>query len=100
MTIRTRPPRKRSRKPLWHVDDLTPRELLIFCPGCKALDVIRFSGQEWIPTRKFTQRSGSFFHDCGSAVPCRLHGGVQPPSSPGKRTRHAATRLVRRNGGT
>jgi hypothetical protein len=74
MTTQTKPPRKRARKSLWRVEDMTPQELLIFCPGCKALDVIRFSGQEWIPSRKFRWKSGRFFHDCGSVAPCRLHG--------------------------
>jgi hypothetical protein len=73
MTTQIRSQRRKSRTALLHVDDMMPREALIFCPACKALDVIRFSGETWIPTRKFRQQPGGFFHDCGSAVPCRLH---------------------------
>jgi hypothetical protein len=66
-------PRKKHYKAMLRVDDGIPEEMLIFCPACKALDVIRFDHQNPIPTRKFSQRSGRVYHDCGSKEPCRLH---------------------------
>ena len=47
--------------------------MLISCPVCKALDVVRFTDQAMIPTRKFAQKAGRIYHDCGSSQPCRLH---------------------------
>lgn len=66
-------PRKKHYEAMLRVDDGFPEELLIFCPTCKALDVIRFDRQTPIPTRKFAQRAGRVYHDCGSTQPCRLH---------------------------
>ncbi len=65
--------KRNSQKALWHVESQWPRDLLIFCPACKALEVLRFSGSQMIPTRKFTQRAGNVYHDCGTHLPCRLH---------------------------
>ena len=65
--------RKKHYEAMLRVDDGFPEELLIFCPACKALDVIRFDRQTPIPTRKFAQRAGRVYHDCGSTEPCRLH---------------------------
>ena len=65
--------RKAAKKVLWQVTDSIPDEVLVFCPSCKALDVVRFSGQGMIPTRKFTQQNDKVFHTCGSVIPCRFH---------------------------
>lgn len=47
-------------------------EVLVFCPSCKAFETLSFLGDSLINTRKFTQKERSIYHDCGSAVPCRL----------------------------
>jgi hypothetical protein len=64
---------KTTKKILWQVTESIPDEVLVFCPSCKALDVVRFSGQGMIPTRKFTQQKDKVFHTCGSLIPCRFH---------------------------
>lgn len=64
---------KKVRKALWRVEPAVPNEVLIFCPGCKALEVVRFTGEGMIPTRRFTQEMDKVYHACGSGVPCRLH---------------------------
>jgi hypothetical protein len=64
---------KTAQKALWQVIDTIPDEVLVFCPACKALDVVRFNGQNLIPTRKFTQQDNKVFHACGTETPCRLH---------------------------
>jgi len=69
---------------MWHPDSLMPEELLIFCPACKALEVVQFSGHALIPTRKFAQKEDKVYHTCGSHVACRLH------SSAGGGTLHKA----------
>ena len=73
MTTTLAGPAARHYKALLRVDDGLPEELLISCPSCKALDVIRFDHEIPIPSRKFTHRAGRFYHDCGSRTPCRLH---------------------------
>jgi hypothetical protein len=72
----TRQKKKGNRRALWRVNDMIPRELLAFCPACKALDVLRFTGSEMVPTRKFEQRRGRVYHSCGSRLPCRLHSSI------------------------
>ncbi len=67
-------------KALLQVDDGLPDEFLIYCPACKALDVIRFDRDTPIPTRKFRKRAGRFYHDCGTRIPCRLHVMRRRPS--------------------
>jgi hypothetical protein len=66
--------RTKTRKVLWRIDDVAPEELLVFCPGCKTLEVVRFSSEGLIATRKFTQRADKVFHSCDSGAACRLHG--------------------------
>jgi hypothetical protein len=51
---------------------LPERELVVFCPGCKALEVLWFANGHLIPTRKFIQIDGRVYHDCGFGEPCRL----------------------------
>ena len=83
MTTQVAQPRRKFHKALLRVDDGWPEELLVSCPNCKALDVIRFADNRIIPTRKFFQRAGRVYHDCGSPTPCRfhvLHGTQIPPS--------------------
>jgi len=68
--------RKNAGRALWRVNDMLPNELLVFCPACKALEIVRFSGREMIPTRKFVQKANRVYHTCGSHVPCRLHSST------------------------
>ncbi len=96
---------KTVKKSLWNVTNSIPDEMLIFCPSCKALDVVRFSGQQIIPTRKFIQHDDKVFHTCGSNIPCRLHrqGGSNHltitsnprlPSIPSQIPRSGRTRVL------
>ena len=48
-------------------------EFLAFCPKCKTLETLWFSGEVLVQTRKFRQESGQIYHDCGSDEPCRLY---------------------------
>ena len=50
-----------------------PREAVAFCPRCKALLVLWFSGDKLMPTRRFSQDGREVYHDCGSSQPCRLY---------------------------
>ncbi|MBI4188034.1 MAG: hypothetical protein HY529_02395 [Chloroflexi bacterium] len=53
--------------------DIPPREAVVFCPHCKALQTVWISGSELLPTRKFNQVGNDIYHDCGSSQPCRLY---------------------------
>lgn len=48
-------------------------ELVVFCPGCKTLETLSFNNGSLMPARKFSQREGQVYHDCGSDQPCRLY---------------------------
>ena len=48
-------------------------EVVVFCPGCKAIQTVQLSGKQLIPTRKFNQVGPYIYHDCGSRLPCRLY---------------------------
>ena len=49
------------------------REVVAFCPGCKAFQTIWFNNDKLIPTRKFSQKGNEIYHDCGSSQSCRLY---------------------------
>jgi hypothetical protein len=49
------------------------RELVVFCPGCKALETLWFNNGWLMQTRKFKQQGEQVFHDCGTPEPCRLY---------------------------
>ena len=51
---------------------LSEQELVVFCPGCKTLEVLWFSKGGLMPTRKFNQADDQVYHDCGFGEPCRL----------------------------
>lgn len=68
----TRVSRKRNEKAIWLVNDIS-REVMAFCPSCKAMETISLRGEQIVPTRRFTQKRGAVFHTCGSNVPCRLY---------------------------
>ena len=48
------------------------RELLVFCPQCKALETLWFLGDA-LMQRRFSQQNGHVYHDCGATVPCQLY---------------------------
>ena len=43
------------------------------CPKCKTVETLQFIGNTLSPSRKFRQKDGGVYHDCGSDLPCRLH---------------------------
>jgi hypothetical protein len=47
-------------------------EVMVFCPSCKALQTVWLNGDTLLPTVKFTQSGNHIYHNCGSALPCRL----------------------------
>ena len=51
----------------------TVDELVVFCPKCKTLEMLYFTGERLMPTRKFHQEDGKVYHGCGSSEPCRLY---------------------------
>ena len=53
--------------------NVTPEELMAYCPECKAYQTIWFNNGKLTPTRKFSQRNDEVYHDCGSVKPCRLY---------------------------
>jgi len=48
------------------------REIVASCPGCKTLETLWFIDDVMTPTKRFVQRDGFVYHDCGSDEPCRL----------------------------
>ncbi len=50
-----------------------PREMMAFCPGCKAIQTIWLDGDRLMLTRKFTQVGNKIYHNCSSGQPCRLY---------------------------
>ncbi len=51
----------------------TPNEFVVICPKCKTIETLLFSGGHLLENRKFSERNGSVYHDCGSAAPCRCY---------------------------
>ena len=49
------------------------REIIVFCPVCKTLEVLSFNDGWLMENRKFTQTDDGVYHDCGSREPCRLY---------------------------
>jgi len=50
-------------------------EVTAFCPTCKALQTLWFTGDRLVQTRKYFQDGARVYHDCGSDEPCRLLPG-------------------------
>lgn len=46
------------------------------CPHCKAFQTISFMRDKLVETRKFSQKDGQVWHDCGSVSPCRILRGL------------------------
>ena len=49
-----------------------PEEVMVFCPGCKALQTVWLSDNALMPTIKYTQSENHIYHSCGTTQPCRL----------------------------
>ncbi len=54
-------------------DNRLSKEVMVFCPSCKAFETVWFTNGALNPTRKFTQYGNHIYHDCGSNGPCRLY---------------------------
>jgi len=48
-------------------------EVMAFCPVCKEFQTLWFANGKLMQIRKFSQRDGKVYHDCGSDEPCRLY---------------------------
>jgi hypothetical protein len=48
-------------------------EAMAFCPVCKEFQTLWFTNGKLMQIRKFSQRDGKVYHDCGSDEPCRLY---------------------------
>ena len=66
--------KKTQTRALWVVNDRIARDIVAFCPTCKAMETVSITSQGVVASRKFVEKGGSVFHDCGSKVPCRLYG--------------------------
>jgi hypothetical protein len=55
-----------------------PRDVLVQCPKCKTFETLQFVEGALSPCRKFSQKDGKIYHDCGSDLPCRLHSLTSP----------------------
>ena len=47
-------------------------DLMASCPGCAVFETLNFQGDSLMPTKRFSQRDGRVYHDCGTYEPCRL----------------------------
>lgn len=56
---------------------LSLEERLVQCPYCKAMQTLSFTGSKLVPTRKFSQKEGKIYHDCGSLEPCHVFGAYK-----------------------
>ena len=55
---------------------LNVEEAVAVCPKCKAFQTVFLAGSALMQTRKFSQKDGQIFHDCGANEPCRLYRGI------------------------
>ena len=72
MTIAYGSGSKAPGRALWKVD-APAREIVAFCPKCKALETLTCGNEGIVPTSKFMQRGTAVYHGCGSEIPCRLY---------------------------
>ena len=49
-------------------------EFVAFCPHCKNMETIWLGEEPTQTERRYIQRNGYIYHDCGSSEPCRLYG--------------------------
>lgn len=50
------------------------QEFVVFCPHCKNMETIWIGKNSVRTERRYRQRNGLIYHDCGSTRPCRLYG--------------------------
>lgn len=62
------PKQARNNNPLYY------EEYVIFCPHCKNMETIWIGNGSIQKERRYRQRNGQLYHDCGSTQPCRLYG--------------------------
>ena len=72
MTIVFGAPNKTDNKAIWKVNAHS-REVVAFCPRCKALETLTYNNEGITPTARFVQKNGAVYHGCGSDTPCRLY---------------------------
>ena len=48
-------------------------DVIAQCPACHTLETLQFVGAMLTPCRKFYQKEGLVYHDCGSSRPCHLY---------------------------
>ena len=53
-------------------EEYRDRDLLASCPGCATFETLNFRGGSLVQWRKFSQRDGRVYHDCGTDKPCML----------------------------
>ena len=53
-------------------DKYRDRDQVATCPGCATIETLNFRGSSLFPTKRFSQRDGRVYHDCGTDKPCRL----------------------------
>jgi phage FluMu protein Com len=56
-----------------HINRTTLHEVLVQCPKCKTVETLESTEDGLIQSRKFSQKDGGIFHDCGSERPCRIY---------------------------
>ena len=73
------PPRPAPRPPAPDRGHYLPTvsDASVQCPKCKAIQTVSFIGDTMIRTRKFSQKDGKVYHDCGSISPCLLFRAVK-----------------------
>ena len=64
----TAPKQRGNNNPLYFT------EFVVFCPHCKNMETIWLGGDSLLTERRYNQRKGRIYHDCGSPEPCRLYG--------------------------
>jgi hypothetical protein len=47
-------------------------EVMAFCPGCMEIQTLVISRKHLVKTSKYFQQNNAIYHDCSSAIPCRL----------------------------
>ncbi len=59
----------------------TAHEFLVVCPTCKTMETLISIDGHLLTNRKFFQNESGIFHNCGSAVPCRIYGRRPNPTA-------------------
>ena len=49
-----------------------PVDIAVQCPCCLTIETLQVDNGRLVPTRRFWQRNGLVYHDCGSTRPCRV----------------------------